>query len=474
MAEKQNTVSADREKIFSEMPVGKALYAMAAPTIVSQLINLVYNMVDTFFIGRTGNSYMVAATTITLTLVMLNVAVANLFGLGGGSHMARLMGRGKPEEARRVCSFAVYGITAVAAAYAVLAGVFMTPLLRLLGASDATIGYARSYGLIVIVIGAVPSMLSLALAHLLRNVGCSREASLGLSGGGVLNIALDPLFMFVLLPRGMEVTGAAIATTLSNVIACAYLLLVFRRASRTAPLSLRPADAAAIRPEDRKSLFTVGIPSALLPGLFDVANICANKLAAGHSDLVLAGLGIVMKVERIPNAFNVGLSQGMMPIVAYNYASGDHERMRRTIRVTRRVGLLAAAVSILLFEIFAEPVVRVFLSTTAGDAATALATVGFAALFLRIRALASPVQFLNYSSSFTLQAVGSGGATLLHACERILIVYIPLMFLLDRFFGERGLASALPAAEAISAVFVLTLLHYVFRRKGINAKNNEY
>ena len=181
-----------------------------------------------------------------------------------------------------------------------------------------------------------------------------------------------------------------------------------------------------------------------------------------------------MKVERIPNAFNVGLSQGMMPIVAYNFASGDHERMRRTIRVTRRVGLLAAAVSILLFEIFAEPVVRVFLSTTAGDAATALATVGFAALFLRIRALASPVQFLNYSSSFTLQAVGSGGATLLHACERILIVYIPLMFLLDRFFGERGLASALPAAEAISAVFVLTLLHYVFRRKGINAKNNEY
>ncbi len=464
-AGKQNTVSAGREEIFAEMPVGRALYAMAAPTIISQLINLVYNMVDTFFIGRTGNPYMVAATTITLTLVMLNVAVANLFGLGGGSHMSRLMGRERPLEAKRVCSFAVYGVLAVSAAYALLAGVFMTPLLRLLGASDATIGYARSYALIVVVIGAVPSMVSLVLAHLLRSVGCSREASFGLSGGGLLNIALDPLFMFVLLPRGMEVTGAAIATTLSNTIACAYLLFAFHRTSRTAPLSLRPTDAAAIRREDRKSLFTVGIPSALLPGLFDVANICVNKLAAGHSDLVLAGIGIVMKVERIPNAFNVGLSQGMLPIVAYNYASGDHERMRRVIRVTRRAGLLAAAVSILLFELFAEPVVRVFLSTTAGDAATALAAVGYATLFLRIRALASPVQFLNYSSSFTLQAIGSGGATLLHACVRILAVYIPLMFVLDRIFGEIGLVSALPAGEAISAVFVLTLLHFVMKKK---------
>ncbi|MBQ8094125.1 MAG: hypothetical protein IJ242_11195 [Clostridia bacterium] len=437
---------------------------MAVPTIISQLVNLIYNMVDAFFIGRTGNAYMLAATSLTLTLVMMNVALSNLFGTGGGSLVARLMGAGNEREARNVSSFSFYGAIALAALYASLVGIFMNPLLRFLGASNETISYARSYTLIVTVIGGIPSILSLVLAHLLRNTGYSSQASIGLSGGGILNVFLDPLFMFVLLPKGQEVTGAAIATTLSNTIACLYLFYAYRKASKTAPLSIRPGEARAVRHESIQNLFAVGVPSALLTGLFDLANICVNILAAAHNDLILAAMGIVMKVERIPNAINVGLCQGMLPIVAFNYSSGNRTRMRETINTARIFGLIVSAFSIILLELFATPASRLFLSTGSGNVEMALTTIGYAALFLRIRCLASPVQLINYHTSFCMQAMGDGKSTLLHAFVRELVFYIPFMFLLDRLFGEIGLASALPIGEACGAAFALYLLHRSIQR----------
>ena len=197
----------------------------------------------------------------------------------------------------------------------------------------------------------------------------------------------------------------------------------------------------------------------MLTGLFDLANVCVNIIASGHNDLVLAGMGIVMKVERIPNAINLGICQGMLPIVAYNYASGNHTRLQEVIRTARKTGLLISAVCIVLFEIFADPACRLFLNTGAGDAETALKTIGYATLFLRIRCVASPVQFINYHTSFCMQAMGNGKKTLLHAFVRELVFYIPFMFLLDKIFGETGLAAALPVGETCGALFALFLLH---------------
>ncbi|MBQ8110886.1 MAG: MATE family efflux transporter [Clostridia bacterium] len=448
-----------KQALFATVPVPKALLTMAIPTIISQIINLVYNMVDAFFIGRTGNSYMMAATTLTLTMVMMNVALSNLFGIGGGSLVARLMGAGETEDAKRVSAFAFYGAAAVALGYSLLIGAFLDPVLRFLGASEATVDYARSYALIVVVIGGLPSILSMTLAHLLRNTGFSSQASLGLSMGGILNVALDPLFMFVLMPRGQEVTGAALATTISNAAACLYLLIAYRRASAEAPLSFNPARARALKRERVRALFAVGVPSAILTGLFDVANICVNILAAVHSDLVLAGMGIVMKVERVPNAVNIGICQGMLPIVAFNYSSGNRQRMRQTIDTARKAGLAVSLACIALFELFASQASRLFLSTSAGDVEAAATTVAFATLFLRIRCVASPVQFINYHTSYCMQAMGDGSKTMLHAFVRELVFYIPFMFLLDRLFGEVGLAAALPAGETCGALFALWLLN---------------
>ncbi len=450
--------SSDKKELFEKTPVPKALAAMAAPTVISQLINLVYNIVDAFFIGRTGNSYMVAATSLTLTLVMMNTALSNLFGVGGGSLAARLMGASQEEECRRVTAFSLYGAVITALTYSLLIGVFLRPVLFFLGASDETITYASQYTLLVIVIGSVFSMLSMTMAHLLRNAGHSGRAGKGLSLGGLVNMGLDPLFMFVLLPKGQEVVGAALATLLSNVVSCAYLAFALKKASATAPLSMKLSDAARTARSSVRQLFSVGIPSVILTGLFDLANVCVNMLAAAHSDMVLAGMGIVMKVERIPTAVNLGICQGAMPIIAYNYSSGNRARMKKTVDTARTWGLIVSGVAIVLFQLFAGQVTELFMSLKGSDPEKALMTVGFAALFLRIRCVASPLQFINYHTSYCMQAMGNGRATMLHAVVRELVFYIPFQFIMNAVWGETGLACALPAGEFCGAVFALWLL----------------
>ena len=455
----------DKKEIFENLPVPKALLVMAVPTVISQLINLIYNMVDAYFIGRTGNSYMMAATTLTLAMVMMNVALSNIFGIGGGSLVARLMGAGRDDEARRVSAYSFWGAVKVAALYALLIGLFMRPILNFLGASENTVVFATQYTQLVLVLGSLPNQLGQVTAHLLRNTGHSAKASLGLSGGGILNMILDPLFMFVILPPGYEVVGAALATLLSNLASCIYLLLTYRKAAAAAPLSMDWKLARLSEKESRRKLYTVGVPSAILTGLYDAANISANKIAAAHSDLVLAGLGITLKVERVPNAICIGLCQGAMPIIAYNFASGNRTRMKKTIDTARLWGLIIAGCAIACFQLFAEPATRLFLNEKqAADAAQAVTTIGFAAMFLRIRCLSSPVQFLNYHSSFCLQAMGDGRATMLHSVVRQLLLYIPFMILLDKLFGETGLAAALPAAETVSAVFALLLLRRALKK----------
>ncbi|MBQ9327554.1 MAG: hypothetical protein IJ225_03350 [Solobacterium sp.] len=462
----------EKTELFEKAPISTALRTMAVPTIISQMISLIYNMVDAYFIGRTGNSYMMAATTITLTLVMLNVAFSNLFGIGGGSLCARLMGMKRNDTCRNVSAFSFYGALLLGAGFAVVLALFLNPILQFLGASSETLSFARQYTILVCIVGELPAILSLTLAHLLRNAGFSSQASIGLSSGGILNMILDPLFMFVLLPKGQEVTGAALATMLSNVVSFLYLLYAYRKAGKSSPLSLRMSDASSIESTELRRLFSVGVPSMILTGLFDVANISLNILSAAHGDFVLAGMGIVMKVERIPNAINVGICQGMLPIVAYNYSSGNKTRMKHCISYARVCGLVISAISILLLELFAKPMTKVFLSTSSGNAETALITLGYAAIFLRIRAVASPMQFINYHSSYCMQAMGKGKETMAHAIVRELVFYIPFMFLLDSLFQEIGLASALPVGEGCGAVFALLLLRHVMKA-GAEPAGNE-
>ena len=199
-----------QETVFQDLPIPSALCKMIIPAVTSQLIVLIYNMADTFFVGQTNNPYMVAGTSLILPVFNITLCLAGLAGIGGGSLISRLLGQSRPDEARRVSAFSLWLGLFIAALFAAGVGIFMDPVLGLLGAGDNTYAYARQYALCVIVVGGIPTVLSNVLANLIRSIGRSRTASTGIILGGVLNIALDPLFMFVLLPEGHEVLGAGL------------------------------------------------------------------------------------------------------------------------------------------------------------------------------------------------------------------------------------------------------------------------
>lgn len=440
-----------KEDVFAKLPVPVALRKMILPAVVSQLIVLIYNMADTFYVGQTNDPYMVAATSLILPVFNITLCLAGLAGIGGGSLISRLLGQGEADEARRVSAFSLYLGLAVSALFSVGIGLFMRPLLSLLGAGERTYEYARQYAMCVIVFGGVPTVLSNVLSNLIRSIGMSRQASTGIILGGLLNIALDPLFMFVLLPKGSEVLGAGIATCLSNCVAFLYFAFILIRLRRDSVITFSPRVGLPKR-ENAAAVFAVGVPSALTSLLFDLDYVIIDKLMVSYHDVALAAIGIVLKVERFPLNVGVGICQGMMPLVAYNYSAGNAKRMRDTIRLSRLVGLVVAAVSILLYELFAVQFAGLFI----GDAQT----VALASQFLRVRVLATPLMFLCFFTVYLFQAFGKGRVSLFLGVSRWLALNIPMLFLLNAIFGMYGIVWAQATADFLA----MLLSFYVLKK----------
>ena len=439
-----------KEDLFQKLPIPTALRKMIVPAVVSQLIVLIYNMADTFYVGQTNNPYMVAGTSLILPVFNITLCLSSLAGIGGGSLIARLLGQSEAQEAKRVSAFSLYLALCVSALFSVCIAVFMHPILGLLGAGENTYEYARQYAMCVIVFGGIPTVLSNVLANLIRSIGLSKEASVGIILGGLLNIALDPLFMFVLLPDGYEVLGAGIATCLSNCVAFLYFLFVLLRIGRTSAVTFSPK-VGLPRRVNMLGVLAVGIPSAVASLLFDLDYVIIDKLMVSYHDLALAAIGIVLKVERFPLNVGIGICQGMMPLVAYNYAAGNHRRMQDTIRLSRNLGLVIAAVSITLYEIFAFQFARLFIS----DAQT----VEMASQFLRIRVLATPLMFLSFFTVYLFQAFGKGQVSLFLGVTRWLVFNIPMLFLLNRIFGMYGIVWSQVTADTLTVILSFAVYH---------------
>lgn len=448
-----------RRRIFEELPVPTALRLMVVPTIISQIVVLIYNMADTFYVGRTNDPYMVAGVSLILPVFNLLICLAGLAGIGGGTLISRLLGEGKQEEARRVSWFAIYISIAMAFIYSVIMAVFMSPILTLLGASESIFEYSRQYVFCVIVLGAVPTVLSNVLSNLVRSTGMSKEASFGITLGGVLNIGLDPLFMFVILPKGLEVLGVGIATFLSNCVACLYFfgVIYVSGRKRDAVVSFDPRNGLPGK-KSIYSMFFVGIPASVSSFLFDLNGVVIDKLMVGYSEIALAAMGIVLKIERLPINVGIGICQGMMPLVAYNFASGDHKRMDGVIRCARRLGLTIAIISIITYEIFAPVLVGIFIS----DAAT----LELAEDFLRARVLASPFMFMSFFTLHLFQSFGYGNKSLFLAIMRWAVFNIPMQFILNAIFGMYGIIFSQLCGDILT-VIVSAYTYSVFKKKNL-------
>ena len=431
------------KEIFETKPVPAALAKMAIPTIVSQLITLIYNIADTWFIGQTNNPYMVAASSMVLTIFLMTAALANLFGVGGGNLVVRLLGGKDEEEAKKAASLSLVMAAGASLTFSILCFLFMDPLLRLLGASDYTIGYAKQYLTFVVVIGAVPTVLANTMSAMVRNIGHSKEAGFGLGMGGVLNVILDPIFMFVAFPDGYQVAGAAVATMLSNVITLIYFILTYQKLKGETVLSL-PRRVEKIRKDSLGSLFSVGVPAAMSLLLFDLTTMVINRLAAGHGDTQLAAIGIVLKVERLPLNIGIGICLGMTPLVAYNYASKNHKRMKEFFSAARFAGLVISVLCVVFYRFCAPYIVRAFIS----DADT----VRYGTEFLQSRCFATPFMFLSFHMVHFMQAVNRGKVSFQLAVIRQICLNIPILILLNHFFGMSGIVWTQLIADAINVV----------------------
>ena len=441
--------------IFESMPVPEAVRIMALPTIISQLIVLVYNMADTFYLGRTNNPFMVAGVSLILPVFNICLSLAGLAGIGGGALISRLLGAGDAKEAEKVSAFSISLAVVTTAVFSVGMLLFMNPILRLLGASGNTLTYAAQYSFCVIVLGGIPTVLSNVMANLLRSVGESGKAGFGIAMGGVLNIILDPLFMFVLFPRGYEVLGVGVATLISNCCACAFFTVTILRQKTETVLRFRLSNGLP-RTENVRSVFTVGIPSSIATLLFDIDYIVIDKLMSGYGDIALAAVGIVLKVERLPLNVGIGICQGMMPLVAYNYSSGDRKRMFRIIRFSLITGLIVGALSVAMYEVFAGGIIRLFIADPE--------TVRLGTDFLRIRCLATPLMFMSFFTVYTFQGFGRGERSLFLGVMRWAVFNIPMLFILNHFIGMYGIVWSQVTADILT-VALSAFVYFSFRRK---------
>ena len=446
----------EKDELFEKTPPARALAVMALPTIASQMIILVYNLADTWFIGRTNNPYMMGASSLALTVYLSIVALANVFGVGGGSLMARLAGEKKAEEARRVASYSVALSALGAAVFSLLVLALLEPLLKALGASDNTFLYAKQYVVTTTVLGGVPTVLSMSMPQLLRNAGYSKEAGVGVGIGSLLNILLDPLFMFVLLPEGKEVLGAGIATMLSNCCSLAYFLFMFRKLREKTALAL-PRRIEKLDGQQRRSLYSVGIPAAFAIFLFDLVTIVINRLTVSYGDVALAAMGIVLKLERIPINIGLGVCLGMVPLIAYNYGAGNRKRMRQFFSMARVTILVFSCVCAALFWLFARPIISAFISDEA--------TVSQGVPFLRGRCASLPFMMIGYHIVNYMNAVNKGKISFLLALIRHVILMIPIMLLMNRLWGLNGLIWSQLAADGLNAVIAIVICKRVDRIK---------
>lgn len=438
------------KELFETTPIPKAVATLAIPTILSQIVTMIYNLADTFFIGQIGNPSMVAAISLVSPWFNLLTALGNLFGLGAGSLISRMMGSGQKEKIRFVSSFSIWCGILVTFLFLVFTFLFQTPLLQFLGASLDSMTYAKEYLFWVVVIGGIPTMVSLTLGHLLRSEGFARMASGGMMFGGILNVILDPVLIFGL---HLDVTGAAMATAFSNSASVFFFLESYRRLKGRSAVSfqLQHFTFRYMQP-----IFSVGLASFLATTLGNVSNMVMVHLASGYGDIPVAAYGIVKRIDQFPLNISMGLCQGFMPLVGYNYAAGSTERMKKISFFSWKTALILSLCFVVGFTFSADALVHLFIP----EAQTS--TLG--ALFLRIACLAVPFTSVNFLISYTLQAMGKGLASAILTLSRQGLLNIPLLIVMENTIGLYGMIWTQLVVELIMLPISFTMYWHTLKQ----------
>lgn len=435
----------DEKRIYTlkEERVTTAILKMSLPVVAGMMIQILYNMVDTFFVGMLRDANQLAATNLTMPVFMVLMSVAGLIGTGGSSLISRSLGEQDKDRAEKTLAISV-GLIAIAAVLATTLGLALSSrIVTLLGASTQTAPYVEGYAL-PLFIGAVFIIGNFALGQLLRSEGAALDSMKGMLIGTLANIVLDPIFIFVFK---MGVVGAAVATVLGNALGMAFYIYCYFSGK-----SLLTIKWENMRPKASiiKNIFQIGTPSTISQVLAGAAMAVSNNLAGAYGDFAVAAYGVAGKIIAIGTFMFMGFGAGLQPLVGYSYGSKNFARLKSILRqgiaMTAGVGTLLAVI----FLLFGSSLISVFTPLEE--------VIAYAVQILNALLWSLPFWGAIMLSSIAVQAMGKPLAALLLSVLRQGLVYIPIALFMTNMLGFTGLIYAQPLADFISLIFALTIL----------------
>lgn len=449
----------ERLALFETEKISTAILKLAIPTVLSSLVMTIYSLADTFFVGMLNNSVENAAVTLSAPVLLAFNAVNNLFGVGGSSMMSRALGRKDYATAYKSSAFSFYLSIVAGILFSALAFFFNSELLVLIGADAVTVRATQGYLKWTVVFGAVPSILNVVMAYLVRAEGSAMHASIGTMTGCLLNIVLDPLFV---LPQfiGMGAEGAGLATFISNCVAVLYFLVLLGVKRKETYVSLSPRNVCFKR-FIVLGVCAVGIPASIQNLLNVTGMTLLNNLTSGYGADAVAAMGIAQRLNNVPFSIANGFTQGLMPLVSYNFASGNYKRMKDGVRFSAKVIIAGLLVIALAYSLFADFFISIFMSNQE--------VVSYGISFLRGFSLGIPFLGIDFLAVAVFQAVGKGLYSFIFAITRKIILEIPAIIMLSLIFPLYGLAYSQFAAEIVMAVLAVFTLLRLFR-KLVNTK----
>lgn len=443
-----------KTELFESMPIPKAVVTLSVPSVISSLVMVIYSLADTFFVGMMNDPVQNAAVTLAAPLLLAFNAVNNLFGIGSSSMMSRALGRKDYDTVYRSSAFGFYASLICSLLFSLLYGVLQSPILVMLGANAETIQATADYLFWTVLLGSAPSILNVVLAYLVRAEGSSLHASIGTMCGCLLNIVLDPIFI---LPWGLNLgaAGAGCATCLSNTVACLYFfVLLFVKRGKTyvciKPSMFRPSKQIV------KGVCGVGIPASIQNLLNVTGMTILNNFTSAYGSDPVAAMGIAQRVNMVPFQIAMGFSQGIMPLISYNYTSGNIKRMKKTFMFTAKISLGFILAVMLTFVFAAEPIISMFMKNEN--------IVAYGAAFQRGFCFALPFLCIDFLALGVFQSCGMGMKSFIFAVVRKIVLEIPALFVLNWLFPLYGLAYAQFVAELILGTIAVVVLVRMFRR----------
>lgn len=443
-----------KTELFESMPIPKAVVTLSVPSVISSLVMVIYSLADTFFVGMMNDPVQNAAVTLAAPLLLAFNAVNNLFGIGSSSMMSRALGRKDYDTVYRSSAFGFYASLICSLLFSLLYGVLQSPILVMLGANAETMQATANYLFWTVLLGSAPSILNVVLAYLVRAEGSSLHASIGTMCGCLLNIVLDPIFI---LPWGLNLgaAGAGCATCLSNTVACLYFfVLLFVKRGKTyvciKPSMFRPSKQIV------KGVCGVGIPASIQNLLNVTGMTILNNFTSAYGSDPVAAMGIAQRVNIVPFQIAMGFSQGIMPLISYNYTSGNIKRMKKTFMFTAKISLGFILAVMLTFVFAAEPIISMFMKNES--------IVAYGAAFQRGFCFALPFLCIDFLALGVFQSCGMGMKSFIFAVVRKIVLEIPALFVLNWLFPLYGLAYAQFVAELILGTVAVVVLVRMFRR----------